>query len=340
MIEPLSDIPISPLVASLPKADLHVHQEELARLERVVSRELGRASHDWRRSARRLMAEVAPGSERLGGMYTPDATLDLGGVQGNEPAYIIAKIADALEEGAADGALLVEVRFGPGGQAIIRPDFMALFREAERRVQLRYPNLRAEAIGFLFVSHDPQRQQEFAGYLETFLRLANEGLGGIDFLVSPYHLEADPATWQVAYEWAARAADVGLGVTVHAGEFSGANLTAALRLPGLSRIGHGIYLAAEPRLLDEVVRRSITLECCLSCNVVLGGVPSYATHPIGRLMAAGVPITLNTDDPVRVWTTIGREYAIAALLGFTEQELRQFTENGLRAAFRQPTAGR
>ena len=36
MIQPLDEVPINDLIASLPKADLHLHQEEVARLERIV----------------------------------------------------------------------------------------------------------------------------------------------------------------------------------------------------------------------------------------------------------------------------------------------------------------
>jgi adenosine deaminase len=46
-----------------------------------------------------------------------------------------------------------------------------------------------------------------------------------------------------------------------------------------------------------------------------------------------VPVTLSTDNPVRVGTTIGREYAIAAALGFSPAELRGFTRNAVLAAF-------
>ena len=41
---------------------------------------------------------------RLAGMFTPDGDLPLDGIPGEDPDYIIAKIADALLEGAADGA--------------------------------------------------------------------------------------------------------------------------------------------------------------------------------------------------------------------------------------------
>jgi hypothetical protein len=102
-IQPLAEIPTSPVIASLPKADLHLHQEEVARLDRVVARRRGCLPYNWREWARRLIAETPPGESRLLGMYTPDAHLDLGGVPAEAPEYIIAKVVDALEESAADG---------------------------------------------------------------------------------------------------------------------------------------------------------------------------------------------------------------------------------------------
>jgi adenosine deaminase len=332
-IQPLDEVPVNSLIASLPKADLHLHQEEVARLERVVARRQGRPPHNWRESARRLIAETPPGESRLAGMYTPDADLDLGGVPADEPEYIIAKIANALEEGAADGAVLVEIRFGAGGLALMRPDFMALFREAEQQVQARYPRLCAEAIGYLLLINDPVRLHTAERQLERCLQLANEGLAGIDFTTAPYDTEADPALWAVIYRWAERAAEAGLGITVHAGEFSTANLAAALHVPGLRRLGHAVYAATDTRLLEKLAQSQVTVECSLSCNVVLGAVPSYAEHPIRQFVTSGIPVTLNTDDPVRIWTTIGREYAIAAALGFSPTELMAFTRNAIKASF-------
>jgi adenosine deaminase len=331
-IEPLTDIPISPSIATLPKADLHIHQEERPRLDRVVSQREGRPAYDWRAWSRHLIQNVPPGMPRLAEMGRPDATLDFHGVAENSPEMLIARVVDLLEEAAADGAIFVEIRFGPAGLSPSRPDFTTLLREAERQVQGRYPKLYAEASGFLYVVDDPARLQAGENQLEVCLRLAGDGLTGMDFVVSPYEDEADPATWEIAYRWAARAAEDGLGITVHAGEFSDANLDAALRTPGLSRIGHGVH-AVKPRFLEQMIQKNITVECCLSCNVVLGAVSSYEVHPIRQFIDAGIPVTLNTDDPVRIWTTIGREYAIAAEMGFSQSELLGFTRNAIEAGF-------
>jgi adenosine deaminase len=102
---------------------------------------------------------------------------------------------------------------------------------------------------------------------------------------------------------------------------------------GLTRLGHADYAAHNPWLLEQVARSGVTIECSLSCNVVLGATDAYETHPIRQFVATGIPVTLSTDDPVRVATTIGREYAIAAILGFTAEDLRGFTRNGVRASF-------
>ncbi|MGH2533834.1 MAG: hypothetical protein ACRDJW_16200 [Thermomicrobiales bacterium] len=334
-IQPLAEIPVDPMVAALPKADLHLHQEGKARVDRLVARRQGREAYDWCAWARRVLAETPPGMGRLGAVYAPDDALDLDGASDADPNLFVARVADTLEEGAADGAVLIEVRFGET-LAGSPPDFMPRFREAERRVRARYPRLRAEAIGFLNLVADPSRFAKEERRLEACLRAAGEGLAGVDFRVDPYDTEADPALWAIAYQWAERAAGAGLGITVHAGEFSTANLAAAVRMPGLRRLGHAVYAAADPRLLEQVARGGVTIECSLSCNAILGAAPSYEDHPIRRFVDAGIPVTLNTDLPLHACTTIGREYAIAAALGFSPDELLGLTRNAVRASFMAP----
>jgi adenosine deaminase len=155
-------------------------------------------------------------------------------------------------------------------------------------------------------------------------------LAGIDIIPEPYDAEAN---WSGVGKWTARAAEAGLGITVHAGEFSAANVAQAVSLPGVSRVGHGVFAATDPGLLETVRRVGVTIECCLSSNVLLGAVPSYQEHPVRQFVAAGIPVNLNCDDPVRVCTTIGREYAIAAALGFSIVELLEISRNGVRAGF-------
>jgi adenosine deaminase len=154
--------------------------------------------------------------------------------------------------------------------------------------------------------------------------------GHRDLLYEAYDTEAE---WENAYWAAQRAAEAGLGITAHVGEFSTAHIAAVLRVPGLARIGHAVHAASDPRPLERVAESGLTVECCLTSNVVLGAVPSYEEHPLRRFVEAGVPVALCTDDPVQVCTTIGREYAVAAALGFSEDELLGFTRDTVRASF-------
>jgi adenosine deaminase len=141
----------------------------------------------------------------------------------------------------------------------------------------------------------------------------------------PAHLFAEPY---------AIASEAGLGCTMHAGEWAGPeSVRAALELP-ITRISHGVRAIEDPQLVGELAQRGIALECCPTSNVVLGVYSSYEEHPLPRLAAAGVRLTLGSDDPPYFGASIGGEYAIAqARLGFDEDGLKAITATAIDAAF-------
>jgi adenosine deaminase/aminodeoxyfutalosine deaminase len=149
------------------------------------------------------------------------------------------------------------------------------------------------------------------------------GIGGSE--------ERGPADWFTdAYAYAKSA---GLRLTAHAGEGTSAeSIWAALRL-GAERIGHGISAVDDPKLMDHLRERGIPLEVCISSNLVTGVVKRLEDHPVRRLFEAGVPITLNTDDPAMFRCTLDGEYRLAQRLGFSEADLRQVADNAFRYAF-------
>jgi adenosine deaminase len=66
----------------------------------------------------------------------------------------------------------------------------------------------------------------------------------------------------------------------------------------------------------------IPLEVCITSNLKTGAVPSLNAHPVRRLFDAGVPITLNTDDPGLFETDLAREFTLAKdIFGFSASEL-------------------
>jgi adenosine deaminase/aminodeoxyfutalosine deaminase len=123
----------------------------------------------------------------------------------------------------------------------------------------------------------------------------------------------------------------GLAVLPHAGETVGSeSVWAAVRL-GANRIGHGIRAVEDPELLEHLREYNIPLEVCITSNVCTGAVDSLEQHPVRRLYDAGVPITLNTDDPALFRTTLSGEYRVAAEhFAFTEAELTGIAQNAFR----------
>jgi len=141
-----------------------------------------------------------------------------------------------------------------------------------------------------------------------------------------------PAEWFGPVFAAARRA--GLHLTAHAGEgTTPQSVWAALEL-GAERIGHGIAAIEDSVLMAHLRERNIPLEICITSNLVTGVVLRMEDHPVRRLFDAGVPITLNTDDPAMFRCSLAGEYELAARrFGFTEPELREVARNSFRFAF-------
>jgi adenosine deaminase/aminodeoxyfutalosine deaminase len=127
----------------------------------------------------------------------------------------------------------------------------------------------------------------------------------------------------------------GLHSVPHAGESTGPEtIWDALTHLGAERIGHGIAAARDPRLLEHLAERGIPLEVCPTSNVCTRSVPSLAEHPLPALAAAGVPVTVNSDDPPMFATTLNHEYAVAAeLLGLDAGGVAELARAGVRASF-------
>jgi adenosine deaminase len=132
---------------------------------------------------------------------------------------------------------------------------------------------------------------------------------------------------------AARAA--GLHSVPHAGESTGPqSIWDAIHHLGAERIGHGIAAARDPNLMVHLREHDIALEVCPTSNVRTRSVPSLAEHPLPALVAAGVPVTINSDDPPMFATTLNREYQVAAdLLDLNEQGVADLARQAVRYSF-------
>lgn len=130
---------------------------------------------------------------------------------------------------------------------------------------------------------------------------ATEGVVGIG-LVGDESIAAAPIAPLIE-----RANAAGLGFMPHAGQAGGPHVVReAVAILGATRVAHGVSAAGDPELLRLLAERNVCLCVCPSSNARVGLKPDYK-----KLAAAGIPLTVNTDDPAMVPTTLDRELDVA-----------------------------
>ena len=142
-----------------------------------------------------------------------------------------------------------------------------------------------------------------------------------------------PASW--FREHFRRARQAGWHITVHAGEIAGPeSIWEALQGLGAERIGHALGAVEDPSLMDYLAGHRIGVESCLTSNVQTSCVADYPHHPLRRFLEAGIPATINTDDPGISGIDLPYEYDQAApQAGLSQAQIRQAQSNALEVAF-------
>ena len=127
----------------------------------------------------------------------------------------------------------------------------------------------------------------------------------------------------------------GLGITIHAGEVTGAErVYEAVEILGANRIGHGVKSTQDLNVLDLLKFKRVVLEMCLTSNIQTGAVRELESHPLLALYRLGVIVTLNSDDPGVSNTTLTDEYLLALRgLKLSQEELTDIICNGILGSF-------
>jgi aminodeoxyfutalosine deaminase len=132
----------------------------------------------------------------------------------------------------------------------------------------------------------------------------------------------------------AMAEEAGLPSVPHAGETAGPrSIWGALETLKAARIGHGVRCLEDRRLVRELRSRQIPLEVCPTSNLCLGVAPDLESHPLPRLIAEGLYVTIGSDDPAIFNTTLTDEYLkIATAFRYDRCDVVQLVMNAVRAA--------
>ncbi len=136
-------------------------------------------------------------------------------------------------------------------------------------------------------------------------------------------------------KWFEKALEAGLHSAPHAGETVGPeSVWGAVRVLGAERLGHGVRSIEDSELVEYLAERHIPLEICPTSNIRLRVYPDLASHPLRGLHKAGVPVTINSDDPPLFNTTFNNEVKLLVdPFNFDINTIDEILLNGVRCSF-------
>ena len=131
----------------------------------------------------------------------------------------------------------------------------------------------------------------------------------------------------------ALAAELGVPYTIHAGEACGPESVRTALKFGARRLGHGVRSVEDEALVARLAAEGVTLELCPTSNLNTSIFSCMEEYPLERLMAAGVKVTVNTDNMMVSGVTLASELE---KLGLTREQMRLLAENAADASFASP----
>jgi adenosine deaminase len=132
-----------------------------------------------------------------------------------------------------------------------------------------------------------------------------------------------------------RAGEAGLGITVHAGEWAGAeNVREAIEILGADRIGHGIHVLDDMETAQSAAKRGIVFEVSPTSNWKTGAITEKESHPITEMIQTGLAVALTTDDPSIFDVTLSSEFTLMQdHFDFSIDSIKAFNLTALQAMF-------
>lgn len=322
------------ILDSLPKAELHLHLEGSIRPETAAA------------LAARHGAEIP--LEKVAARYRFS---DFAGFIESfkwvtsllrEPEDYAVITRDLLEDLLRQNIVYAEITISAGVMLLRNQSIEANFAAIHEAAQsVRYSRVHAAWILDCVRQFGLEPAMQVA---RAAVQLQNSGV--VAFGMGGDELAAPAANFRPAFDFAR---SQGLHLVCHAGEVGGPeSVREAVEILGAERIGHGIAVMRDPALAESLAARRIVLENCLTSNIATGalakqtGNPSatLADHPLKKLVDAGSLVTLSTDDPAMFSTDLLAEYARAASLGLSPQQLLHLAEESFSAAFLPPAGKR
>lgn len=244
---------------------------------------------------------------------------------------IIKRITrEAIEDAALDNVRYLELRFTP--VALTKSEGFSLAQvidwvtESAQKAQKEFGVI----VKLIASVNRHESVKEAAKIIELAATRQEQGIIGVDLAGNEAEFSAKP--FEAIFH---QAKEAGLGITIHAGEWGGAeNVQEAIQLLGADRIGHGIRILENPNIVNLARKHKTTFEVCVTSNHHSGVVSDLQSHPLLKMMLNGLNVTINTDDPSVSQITLSDEYRVVTeKLGLSLVILRERVLAAARASF-------
>ncbi len=327
---PQSDMRLTPeSLKAMPKIDLHRHLEGSLRLKTLleIAQKYGLDMPAADTDRLRPLVQITDDP--------PDFEVFLSKFEVlrhfyRSPEAIHRLAYEVVADAALDNIHYLELRFSP--QALARVRGFSLSEVADWVIDASQKasadlGIKVRLIVTL-VRHDPIEQAKLVA--EVAFERFGRGIVGLDLAGNEVKFPAGPFIPLFA-----EAKRLGMGVTVHAGEWASAEgVRQAIEELHADRIGHGVRSIENSRILRLVRDRQVALEVCLTSNLQTGVVRQLHHHPLVDLLNLGIKVTLNTDDPSISNLSLTDEFRVAVeMLGLGHDELQKLVMNAVQATF-------
>jgi len=315
----------------LPKVDLHRHLEGSLRVQSLA--EIAR-THG-------ITLPLRPSLKALVQMQPDDLftfTSFLSKFQTLRMFYLSAQIISQLtfevvQDAAIDRVRYLELRFTPVALSRLKNFRLADVMDwvCVSAWQASQANgITTRLIASVNRHEDPELARQV---VDLAISRKSNGIVGMDLAGNEAEYSAEPFR-----EILKKAKDNGLSLSVHAGEWGGAeNVRHAIEELGADRIAHGVRVLEDERVTALARERGIVFEVCPTSNYHTGIFSDIKQHTLKRMLEAGLKVTINTDDPGISNITLSNEYEIACTkVGLSHQELLQTIFTAVEASFQSP----
>jgi adenosine deaminase len=246
------------------------------------------------------------------------------------PEVIHRVTGEAIEDAAKDNVRYMELRFTP--VALSRAERFPLHDVMDW--VLTSARTAAEQHGLIVKLIASVNRHESTDLAEQVAWLAaehvNDGIVGLDLAGNEAEFKSEPF-----YGIFKEAKQAGLHVTIHAGEWGPAiHVKEAIEEFEAERVGHGVRVLEDENITALARERQTALEVCITSNYQSGVVASLDTHPIMKLMDAGLNVTINTDNTSVSRITLSHEYYAACEdLNMPQKNLKERIVAAAQAGF-------